>query len=155
MMLIIVSTRYFLSCLAVKTPCFHCRGHRFNLWLENSNPACQMMRPKINKLIKLKNSFRIVSIYEVVEFLKLACEEMSSRSHNYQPLAKSWWEGWRPLCTSLAELSFHCLLGKWMVVLGTPKFSGLKQQFIIISQSSVHWFALAGHFSFWSLKQLL
>ena len=48
-----------------------------------------MMRPKINKLIKLKKSFRIVSIYEVVEFLKLAYEEMSSRSHNYQPLAKS------------------------------------------------------------------
>ena len=23
----------------VKTPCFHCRGHKFDPWLRNSNPA--------------------------------------------------------------------------------------------------------------------
>ena len=31
----------------------------------------------------------MVSIYEVVDFLKLAYEEMSSRSRDYEPLAKS------------------------------------------------------------------
>ena len=30
----------------VKTLCFHCRGHRFSLWLGHSNPACRVGWPK-------------------------------------------------------------------------------------------------------------
>ena len=33
----------------VKTPCFHCRGHRFNPWSGNYDPACPKARPKKRK----------------------------------------------------------------------------------------------------------
>ena len=39
----------------VKTPRFHFRGHRFNPWLVNKDPACYTVLPKINKNVKLKD----------------------------------------------------------------------------------------------------
>ena len=39
----------------VKTRRFHCRGHRFNPWLVNKDPACYKVRLKINKNVKHKD----------------------------------------------------------------------------------------------------
>ena len=35
----------------VKSLCFQCRGHRFDLWLGNKDPTCHAARPK-NKQTK-------------------------------------------------------------------------------------------------------
>ena len=46
----------------VKTPCFHCRGHKFDPWLRNSNPASYngMAKKKadVNICSKLHKSFK-------------------------------------------------------------------------------------------------
>ena len=33
----------------VKTPCFHCRGQGFDLWLVNGDPTCHRAQPKNRK----------------------------------------------------------------------------------------------------------
>ena len=44
----------------VKTPCFQCRGHKFNPWLGNEDPACCAAWPQINKFFK-RSVFKSVS----------------------------------------------------------------------------------------------
>ena len=39
----------FLSSPVVRTPCFHCRKHRFNLWLGYQGPTSQVAWQKNNK----------------------------------------------------------------------------------------------------------
>ena len=34
----------------VKTPCFRCRGHGFNPWSGNKDPACHVARPREKKI---------------------------------------------------------------------------------------------------------
>ena len=39
----------FLCGSVVKTPCFHCRRHRFDSWSGNKDPACHTEQPKNRK----------------------------------------------------------------------------------------------------------
>ena len=44
----------------MKTVNFHCREHRFDLWLGNKNPICHAMWPENKKFFKSMNLIREV-----------------------------------------------------------------------------------------------
>ena len=49
----IVNSGDFSGDAVVKTPCFHCRGHRFNPWSDTKIPHAVQHCEKINILLKL------------------------------------------------------------------------------------------------------
>ena len=44
-----IQCRDFPGRLVIKTPCFHCRGQGFDLWLVNGDPTCHRAQPKNRK----------------------------------------------------------------------------------------------------------
>ena len=50
----------------VKTPHFHCRGHRFDPWLGNQGPASPTLWPKQNKNSKERERASLISAVGVV-----------------------------------------------------------------------------------------
>ena len=66
----IVNSGDFSGDAVVKTPCFHCRGHRFNPWSGTKIPHAVQHCEKINILLKLffflRKELILPSIFKVL-----------------------------------------------------------------------------------------